>query len=72
MSSLENITSEAIQCLAFVDSYTKRSGKKFDEIYYSFKVSGTFRTHIADTNIMGWHEFGISAYNTNHSTRSWQ
>lgn len=28
MSSLENITSEAIQCLAFADSYTKRSGLK--------------------------------------------
>lgn len=27
MSSLENITSEAIQCLAFADSYTKKSGK---------------------------------------------
>lgn len=26
MSSLENITSEAIQCLAFADSYTRRSG----------------------------------------------
>lgn len=25
MSSLENITSEAIQCLAFADSYTKKS-----------------------------------------------
>lgn len=27
MSSLENITSEAVTCLAFVDSYTKKSGK---------------------------------------------
>jgi hypothetical protein len=27
MSSLENISSEAIQCLAFADSYTKKSGK---------------------------------------------
>lgn len=25
MSSLENISSEAIQCLAFADSYTKKS-----------------------------------------------
>jgi len=27
MSSLENISTEAIQCLAFADSYTKKSGK---------------------------------------------
>jgi hypothetical protein len=27
MSSLENITSEAVQCLAFADSYTKKSGE---------------------------------------------
>jgi hypothetical protein len=27
MSSLENISAEAIQCLAFADSYTKKSGK---------------------------------------------
>jgi hypothetical protein len=27
MSSLENITSESVTCLAFVDSYTKKSGK---------------------------------------------
>ena len=27
MSSLENISSEAVTCLAFVDSYTKKSGK---------------------------------------------
>jgi len=27
MSSLENISSEAIQCIAFADSYTKKSGK---------------------------------------------
>lgn len=27
MSSLENITSEAVQCLAFADSYTKKSGQ---------------------------------------------
>lgn len=27
MSSLENITSEAVTCLAFSDSYTKKSGK---------------------------------------------
>lgn len=27
MSSLENISSEAIVCLAFADSYTKKSGK---------------------------------------------
>lgn len=27
MSSLENISSEAVTCLAFVDSYTKKSGE---------------------------------------------
>ena len=27
MSSLENISAEAIQCLAFADSYTKKAGK---------------------------------------------
>ena len=27
MSSLENITKEAIQCLAFVDSYTRKQGE---------------------------------------------
>lgn len=27
MSSLENITSESVTCLAFADSYTKKSGK---------------------------------------------
>lgn len=32
MSSLENITSESIQCLAFVDSYTRRSGTNFCSI----------------------------------------
>lgn len=26
MSSLENISSEAVQCLAFADSYTKKTG----------------------------------------------
>lgn len=26
MSSLENISAEAIQCLAFADSYTKKAG----------------------------------------------
>lgn len=29
MSSLENITSEAIQCLAFAESYSKKSGMFF-------------------------------------------
>lgn len=27
MSSLENINSESVTCLAFTDSYTKKSGK---------------------------------------------
>lgn len=27
MSSLENINKEAIQCLAFADAYTRKSGK---------------------------------------------
>lgn len=30
MSSLENISAEAIQCLSFADSYTKKSGKRVD------------------------------------------
>lgn len=38
MSSLENISQEAIQCLAFADSYTKKSGQcdyraSFDFLY---------------------------------------
>lgn len=28
MSSLENVSSESVTCLAFADSYTKKSGKK--------------------------------------------
>lgn len=37
MSSLENITSEAVTCLAFTDSYTKKSGKyTFREVFELF------------------------------------
>lgn len=32
MSSLENITSEAIQCLVFADSYTRKSGTFISQI----------------------------------------
>lgn len=36
MSSLENITSESVTCLAFVDSYTKKSGKFLTFFFYFF------------------------------------
>lgn len=39
MSSLENISQEGIQCLAFADSYTKKSG----ELSLFFKVLFTKR-----------------------------
>lgn len=42
MSSLENITAESIQCLAFADSYMKKTGKKcFNDIVKKIFLSGT-------------------------------
>ena len=60
MSSLENISSESVTCLAFVDSYTKKSGKltvstssQFHAIYFplslqfesSHKINRSFGSH---------------------------
>lgn len=33
MSSLENISQEGVQCLAFADSYTKKSGELLQSIH---------------------------------------
>jgi hypothetical protein len=39
MSSLENITSEAVTCLAFVDSYTKKSGKQALKLIHIINIA---------------------------------
>lgn len=69
MSSLENITSEAIQCLAFVDSYTKRSGwceKNFKHPNKTF----VFRTNRTNTDVMGGNKSRFGANNFDHAPRS--
>lgn len=39
MSSLDNVSSEAIQCIAFADTYTKKSGNATTTLFYwSFTV----------------------------------
>lgn len=40
MSSLENISTESVTCLAFADSYTKKSGKCGDRGQMSFPMIG--------------------------------
>lgn len=38
MSSLENISQEGIQCLAFADSYTKKSGESLALVQFTNNV----------------------------------
>jgi hypothetical protein len=49
MSSLENISTEAIQCLAFADSYTKKSGKlilNFNELMMHLEERKRQKQHV--------------------------
>lgn len=67
MSSLENISTESVTCLAFTDSYTKKSGKfekqkcrsiNFNELILFVHLPFAFicRSIQIIANIMGWYK----------------
>ena len=52
MSSLENISSESVTCLAFVDSYTKKSGKfDIDNLIHFFFSPPIFGFYADDIDL---------------------
>jgi hypothetical protein len=71
MSSLENITSESVTCLAFADSYTKKSGKCVGAGSRPHRIPITQRGSLifvrsdrsvgAVAHIVGGHQSGIGA-----------
>lgn len=70
MSSLENITSEAVQCLAFVDSYTKRSGWSRENFVKARVKCWGFRANGVNANAVGGDEFRVGVNNFDYTPRS--
>lgn len=75
MSSLENISTESVTCLAFADSYTKKSGKYSGqnrlactrcEICFLFG----HRSVDIDADVVDWYEPGIDSNHFNNVARN--
>lgn len=74
MSSLENITSEAIQCLAFADTYAKRNGEYLRLMFYNILINSWIllcfdRSQLSFTHTVGWYQSGFSTNRADITSR---